>query len=62
MEIYNKLFTAQELRTALNKAHDTAVGPDEIHYQLLKHLPEAAFDTLLHIFNDVWLSGEFPPS
>ena len=62
MEIYNKPFTAQELKTALNKAHDTAVGPDEIHYQMLKHLPEAAFDTLLQIFNDVWLAGKFPPS
>jgi hypothetical protein len=41
------------LRTALNKAHETAVGPDEINYQMLNHLPEAAFDTLLHIANDV---------
>lgn len=61
-ETYNKLFTMQELKSALQKSHDTAVGPDEVHYQMLKHLPAAATDTLLHIFNDIWQSGNFPPS
>ena len=61
-ESYNKLFTVHELKSALQKSHDTAVGPDEVHYQMLKHLPEAAMDTLLHIFNDIWQSGDFPPT
>ena len=61
-ETYNKLFTMQELKPALQKSRDTAVGPDEVHYQMLKHLPAAASDTLLHIFNDIWQSGNFPPS
>ena len=50
-----------ELTAAIFKSHDTAVGPDDIHYQMLKHLPAAAFDTLLHIINDIWSSGNFPP-
>jgi hypothetical protein len=29
-----------KLQDALHQAHDTAVGPDNIHYQMLKHLPE----------------------
>src|SRR5258706_385761 len=61
-EIYNELFTLQELRAAICKSHDTAVGPDEVHYQMLKHLPEVALDTLLRIFNNVWQTGNFPPS
>ena len=38
-EYYNKDFSSDELRSSLNRAHDTAEGPDSIHYQLLKHLP-----------------------
>ena len=38
-EHYNKDFTIKELRNALKKCHDTAVGSDDIHYQFLKHLP-----------------------
>ena len=35
-ENYNIPFTIRELCDALKKSHDTATGPDEIHYQLLK--------------------------
>ena len=50
----------EELRDALRRAHDTSAGPDEIHYQLLKHLPDASLLLLLNIFNKIWLSGDFP--
>ena len=51
-----------ELRTAFGKAHDTAPGPDQIHYQILKHLPGASLQCLLKVFNNIWETGEFPPS
>ena len=35
-----------ELVEAIQLSHDSATGPDEIHYQMLKHLP----DTSLEIF------------
>ena len=35
----NVPFTIRELCDALKNSHDTATGQDEIHYQLLKHLP-----------------------
>ena len=38
-ENYNSEFLLSELTDALSKAHDTSSGPDDIHYQLLKHLP-----------------------
>ena len=44
------------------KAHDTALGPDEIHYQILKHIPEASRQCLLEVFDNIWEGGEFPPS
>ena len=40
----------------------TAVGPDEIHYEFLKQLPSCSLDFLLQAFNEVWVSGTFPPS
>ena len=30
----------EEFQDALRRAHDTSAVPDEIHYQLLKHLPK----------------------
>ena len=46
----------------LGKALDTAPGSDQIHYQLLKLLPEASLQCLLTFFNNIWESGQFPPS
>ena len=35
------------------------MGVDEIHYQMLKHLPENSLETLLNIFNYIWTTGKF---
>ena len=51
-----------ELLESLSKSHDTAVGPDDIHYQFLKHLPHTALSVLLDIINDIWVSGKLPDS
>ena len=59
-ESYNGPFSLFELQTSLRQAKDTATGPDDIHYQLLKHLPRESLLVLLDIFNNIWSSGEFP--
>ena len=59
-EVYNRPFSLEELQDALHRAHDTSAGPDEIHYQLLKHLPDASLLLLLNILNKIWISGDFP--
>ena len=61
-EKYNIAFTLSELVDAIKISHDTATGPDEIHYQMLKHLPENSLLTLLYIFNTIWTTGIFPES
>ena len=38
----------------------SATGPDDIHYQMLKHLPESSLQALLGIFNHIWTTGDFP--
>jgi len=50
----------QELTDAISKSHDTGVGPDDIHYQMLKHLPIEALNTLLESLNNIWISRKFP--
>ena len=44
-EEYNNPFNLDELIDAISKSHDTAKGPDEIHYQMLKHLPPKSPNT-----------------
>ena len=61
-EVYNKRFSIRELEDSLAKAHDTATGPDEIHYQIIKHMPYSTLEALLDIYNDIWDGGEFPSS
>ena len=56
----NKPFNLDELKEAISKSHDTATGPDEIHYQMLKHLTPKSLQTLLDIFSDIWDTGRFP--
>jgi potassium voltage-gated channel Eag-related subfamily H protein 8 len=34
--------------------------PDDIHYQLLKHLPESALQTLLDLMNGIWETCDLP--
>ena len=38
-EMHKIQFAITELCDVLKNCHDTAIGPDEIYYQLLKHLP-----------------------
>jgi len=61
-ENYNNPFSLDELTDAISKSHDTTVGPDDVHYQMLKHLPNDALLILLNILNNIWASGKFPTS
>ena len=61
-ENYNSEFLLSELADALSKAHDTSSGPDDIHYQLVKHFPVSSLLILLEIFNDIWKIGNIPKS
>ena len=61
-ESYNNPFSIEEITNTISKAHDTTVGLDDIHYQMLKHLPKEALQTLLEALNEIWYSGNFPDS
>ena len=55
-------FSVAELKQSLQRANDSATGLDQVHYQLLTHLPNSALSVLLKVYNHVWESGCFPPS
>src|SRR5207253_10095193 len=54
------MFTHPELDYALEKAMDTAPGPDGIHYQMIKHLSPDAKEYLLSLYNRIWTEGVIP--
>ena len=58
-EKYNLPFIMSELKDSLHKCNNTAAGPDDIHYQINKHLPPDAVETLLDIMNEIWRTGNF---
>ena len=58
-EDYNQPFSLLELKQALQKSNDSAVGPDDIHCKLLTNLPESSLTLLLTVFNSIWESGNF---
>ena len=58
-EDYNQPFLMTEHQDSLTKAKGTTTEPDEIHYQLLKHLLEKSLQYLLQIYN-IWVKGNVP--
>ena len=53
-------FSIDELLDAPSSSNYSAVGPDDIHYQMLKNLPSEVLKTFLGVLNDIWLTGNFP--
>ena len=48
-----------ELKTAIEKSHNSAVGPDEVHYSFLKQI---SLELLLKTYNNIWTGKQFPKS
>ena len=60
LERYNVLFSISELTDAISSTGNTSVGPDRLHYQFFRHLPDSALDLILRTLNDLWTRGIFP--
>ena len=58
-EKYNVDLSKRELIKSIAQATDSATGPDEIHYQFLKHLPGVSLDLLFLLLNNLWQSQDF---
>ena len=51
-----------ELKTAIEKSPNSAIGPDEVHYSFLKQIPQKSLELLLEIYNNLWTGKQFPKS
>lgn len=60
LEPYNTILSAEELNLAISNSHNTAAGPDSIHNQMIKNLPQTSKNLLLNIFNRIWTDGKIP--
>ena len=59
---YNKKFTMRDLKRSLKKSNNSSPGPDQIHYEILRHLPIETLHILLDIRNETWKSDTCPES
>ena len=59
---YNKKFTLRDLKRSIRKSNNSSFGPDQIHYEILRHLPDRTLVFLLDIINEIWKDGTFPES
>ena len=49
-----------ELTAVVSSLRDVAEGPDCLHNNMIKHLPEVALQVLLSILNRLWGKGRVP--
>ncbi|GFO13177.1 RNA-directed DNA polymerase from mobile element jockey [Plakobranchus ocellatus] len=61
-EPYNNPQLMSELKNYIVKSNESAAGPDGVYYQFLRQLPESCLHTLLKLFNNIWTTGDIPPS
>ncbi len=61
-EEYNTPFSLEELEESLSGAKDTAAGPDDIHYNLIKRLPKITKEKLLLLYNNIYSGKEAFPT
>ena len=59
---YNKKFTMRDLKRSLKESNNSSPGQDQIHYEILRHLPIETLHILLDIINETWKSDTFPES
>ena len=59
---YNKSFRLSDLKRSLKKSNNSSPGIDQIHYEILRHLPDKTLKVLLKLINKTWQSETFPQS
>jgi len=58
----NQDFSINELLSSLNDTKNTTPGPDNICYEMFKHMSIKSLEVMLQLFNKIWSTGKIPPS
>ena len=58
----NQDFSINELLSAINDTKNTTPGPDNICYEMFKHMSIKSLEVMLQLFNKIWFTGKIPPS
>ncbi|KAG5869594.1 hypothetical protein JTB14_014723 [Gonioctena quinquepunctata] len=48
------------MEKALDSTNHSSPGPDSIPYEMLHALPQSAKETLLELYNNIWIEGIYP--
>ena len=59
-EPYNMPFTLREFESALSKCKESAPGPDDITYSMIKHAPENTKSFILSLINRIYREHSYP--
>ena len=59
-EVYNLPFSEREFDAALSSCSDTAPGPDEVPYAMIKHVCNNTKIFIISIINRIWHDHSFP--
>ena len=59
---YSNKFTMRDLKRPFKRSNNSSPDPDQIHYEILCHLPIETLHILLDITNETWKSYTFPES
>ena len=60
IQSYNEPFTEREFNSALASCNDTAPGPDEIPYAMIKHTSDNTKKFIISIINRIWRDHTYP--
>ena len=56
---YNKKFAMRDWKRPLKKSYSSYPGPDQIHYENIRHLPIESLYIFFYIINETWKDSTF---
>jgi len=58
----NQAFSFNELLSAISDTKNSTPGPDNICYEIFKHMSIKSVEVMLQLFSKIWFTGNIPPS
>jgi len=58
----NQAFSLEKLPSAVQDSKNTTPGPDNICFEMFKHMSIKSLEVVLQLFNKIWFTGKIPPS